>query len=63
MTEHKRGTLPTKGQALQNYRDKEAYLQYEVSINKKINYFNRKCKNHIILFIPSSKDIKLMYIY
>jgi hypothetical protein len=28
--EHKQGTVPTKGLALQNYREKEAYLQYEV---------------------------------
>lgn len=30
LTEHKQGTVPTKGLALQNYREKEAYLQYEV---------------------------------
>lgn len=30
ITEHKQGSVPTKGLALQNYREKEAYLQYEV---------------------------------
>lgn len=30
VADHKRGSVPTKGLALQNYREKEAYLQYEV---------------------------------
>lgn len=33
VAEHKRGSVPTKGLALQNYREKEAYLQYEVCIS------------------------------
>lgn len=30
MVEHKGGAPPTKGLNLQNHREKEAYLQYEV---------------------------------
>lgn len=30
VAEHKSGSVPTKGLALQNYREKEAYLQYEL---------------------------------
>lgn len=30
LAEHKRSTIPTKGLALQNYKEKEAYLLYEV---------------------------------
>jgi len=34
VAEHKNGgSVPTKGLALQNYREKEAYLQFEVSID------------------------------
>lgn len=29
--EHKQGAVPTKGLALQNYKEKEAFLKYEVS--------------------------------
>jgi PH and SEC7 domain-containing protein len=32
LSEHRQGTVPTKGLALQNYREKESYLQYEVII-------------------------------
>lgn len=28
--DHKQGATPTKGLALQNYREKEAFLKYEV---------------------------------
>lgn len=28
--EHKRSTVPNKGLPLQNYKEKDAYLQYEV---------------------------------
>lgn len=31
LADHKRDTMPTKGLALQNYREKEAFLQFEVS--------------------------------
>lgn len=31
LAEHKSGSVPTKGLALQNHREKEAYLQFEVS--------------------------------
>ena len=31
VADHKRGSVPTKGLTLQNYREKEAYLQYEVA--------------------------------
>ena len=31
LADHKRGPVPTKGLALQNFVEKEAYLQYEVS--------------------------------
>lgn len=30
LADHKRGSVPTKGLALQNYREKETYLQFEV---------------------------------
>lgn len=33
IADHKSGSVPTKGLALQNYREKEAYLQYEVCIS------------------------------
>jgi PH/SEC7 domain-containing protein len=36
LAEHRLETMPTKGLALQNYREKESYLQYEVSSNMKI---------------------------
>lgn len=29
--EHRKGPIPNKGLALQNYKEKENYLQYEVS--------------------------------
>lgn len=32
LAEHKSGSVPTKGLNLQNHREKEAYLQYEVSL-------------------------------
>lgn len=31
LADHRRGSVPTKGLALQNYKEKEAYLQFEVS--------------------------------
>lgn len=31
LNEHKKGPIPSKGLALQNYKEKESYLQYEVS--------------------------------
>jgi len=33
LNEHKKGPIPSKGLALQNYKEKESYLQYEVSFN------------------------------
>ena len=30
--EHKKGPIPSKGLALQNYKEKEVFLQYEVII-------------------------------
>ncbi|XP_070491117.1 PH and SEC7 domain-containing protein isoform X2 [Chironomus tepperi] len=38
ITEHKQGTVPTKGLALQNYREKEAYLQFELKRYKTYVY-------------------------
>lgn len=32
LSEHKQGPVPTKGLPLQNYVEKENYLQYEVCI-------------------------------
>lgn len=30
--DHKQGPVPTKGLALQNYKEKEAFLKYEVRL-------------------------------
>ncbi|XP_058820112.1 PH and SEC7 domain-containing protein isoform X2 [Topomyia yanbarensis] len=38
LTEHKRSTIPTKGLALQNYKEKEAYLLYELKRYKTYYY-------------------------
>lgn len=32
LNEHKKGPIPSKGLPLQNYKEKESYLQYEVSV-------------------------------
>lgn len=32
LTDHKKGPVPNKGLPLQNYKEKETYLQYEVSL-------------------------------
>lgn len=39
--DHKQGTAPTKGLALQNYREKEMFLKYEVGFLKleKLSFF------------------------
>ena len=37
--EHKQGTVPSKGLALQNYKEKEAYLNYEVWFSLLTNIF------------------------
>lgn len=43
LMEHKKGPIPTKGLALQNYKEKEAFLQYEVrKLQKKGNYKMKK---------------------
>jgi PH and SEC7 domain-containing protein len=31
LADHRRGSVPTKGLALQNYKEKEAYMQFEVN--------------------------------
>ncbi|XP_055630211.1 PH and SEC7 domain-containing protein isoform X2 [Toxorhynchites rutilus septentrionalis] len=38
LAEHKRSTIPTKGLALQNYKEKEAYLLYELKRYKTYYY-------------------------
>ncbi|KAH8357203.1 hypothetical protein KR084_009303, partial [Drosophila pseudotakahashii] len=48
LNEHKKGPIPSKGLALQNYKEKESYLQYEVSLNLNpfeliINLINQFC--------------------
>lgn len=35
--EHKKGPIPSKGLALQNYKEKDSFLQYEV-----MNLYNKK---------------------
>lgn len=32
LAEHKRSTVPNKGLPLQNYKEKDAYLQFEVDM-------------------------------
>lgn len=36
--DHKQGTAPTKGLALQNYREKEMFLKYEVGFLKVLKF-------------------------
>lgn len=41
IVEHKKGPIPSKGLALQNYKEKELFLQYEVNnINNNFNAFS-----------------------
>lgn len=38
---HRRSTVPNKGLALQNYKEKDAYLQHEVRFYPTLHILNR----------------------
>lgn len=40
LADHKKGPIPNKGLPLQNYKEKETYLQYEVNLKCYLNQFN-----------------------
>lgn len=53
--------MPTKGLALQNYREKEAYLQYEVCHLKFSSL--KLCSHHLFLFFDFQLKRYKTYVY
>lgn len=49
--EHKQGPVPTKGLAMQNYKEKDAYLQYEVTNRNRIVLRPEKYRN-VLTLVP-----------
>lgn len=61
LADHRRGSVPTKGLALQNYKEKEAYLQFELKRYKTYVYLlsshiNSNPNDNIINLIIGSNN-------
>lgn len=67
LSEHKQGPVPTKGLPLQNYIEKENYLQYEVCIptNKcsYISIIHQFCSMGVFVVHPSIKSKYLTFLF